>query len=163
MSIKTQIDLHFDHLTLPPPSQGTESPPGRLESSPSHLKTKLEDIYALAKYWQTVNTQSVFCYWARRARLESATALTKRLILSWPPVSISVKWGEKIVEEMGLQLEKNRLHDLMEVPYILITFPLGQIICDNLERSLNYQHSPFESGDRGRLLTEDILGFRGLI
>jgi len=159
MSIKTQIDPHFDHLTLPPPSQGTESPPGRLESSPSHLKTKLEDIYALAKYWQTVNAQSVFCYWARRARLESATALIKRLILSRPPVSISVKWGEKVVEEMGLQFEKNQLHDLMEVPYILITFPLSQIICDNLDKALNYQHSSFESGDRGQPLTEDILGF----
>lgn len=82
MSIKTQIDPHFDHLTLPPPSQGTESPPGRLESSPSHLKTKLEDIYAPAKYRENMNAESVFCYWAIRQPRERAAARGKELRLS---------------------------------------------------------------------------------
>jgi hypothetical protein len=36
---------------------------------------------------------------------ESATLLAERIGISQPVVSISVKRGEKIAEEMGLQLE----------------------------------------------------------
>jgi hypothetical protein len=124
---------------------------------------KYKHIYAPAKYRENMNAESLFCCWAIRGLGESATALAKRLRLWQPAVSISVMWGEKIVEEMGLQFGKNRLHDLMEVPYILITFPLGQIIFDNLDKALNYQNSSFKSGDRGQPLTEDIPGFQGFV
>ena len=102
---------------------------------------KYKHIYAPAKYRENMNAESLFCCWAIRQPRERAAARGKDLRLSQFAVSISVKWGEKIVEEMGLQLEKNRLHDLMEAPYILITFPLGQIICDNLDKAPNYQNS----------------------
>ena len=58
------------------------------------------------KYREVVPARSVFCYWAVRELGVSATALAERLGMTQPAVSISVKRGEKIAEEMGLQLDK---------------------------------------------------------
>ena len=66
-----------------------------------------EQIYSSGKYPQVVKCRSVFCYWAVRELGESATVLAKRLGLSQPAVSISVKRGEKIVREMMLDFSEN--------------------------------------------------------
>ena len=65
---------------------------------------KPEEILSPGKYPKRVKARSVFCFWAVRELGESATTLAKRLRLSQPAVSISVSRGEKIVQEMGLEL-----------------------------------------------------------
>ena len=64
-----------------------------------------KDILKAGKYKKVVPARSVFCYWAVRELGVSATALAERLGMTQPAVSISVKRGEKIAEEMGLQLD----------------------------------------------------------
>ena len=67
-----------------------------------------ERIYTSGKYPEVVKSRSVFCYWAVRELGESATVLAKRLGLSQPAVSISVKRGEKIVRELKLELMESQ-------------------------------------------------------
>jgi len=62
-----------------------------------------EKIYAPGKYKQRVDARSLFCYWAVRELDVRATDLAKKLRLSQPGVSISVKRGEKIAREKGIQ------------------------------------------------------------
>ena len=62
-----------------------------------------DGITSPRKYRQAVKARSVFCSWVVRELGESATDLAKRLRLSQPAVSISVKRGEKLVKEIGLQ------------------------------------------------------------
>ena len=64
------------------------------------------DILKAGKYKEVVRARSVFCYWAVRELDVKATELAKRLGMSQPAVSISVKRGEKIADDMGLKLEK---------------------------------------------------------
>ena len=79
-----------------------------------HLAVRVADIFGVdgkdilkaGKYKKVVPARSVFCYWAVRELGVSATALAERLGMTQPAVSISVKRGEKIAEEMGLQLDK---------------------------------------------------------
>jgi len=47
---------------------------------------------------------SVLCYWAARELGVSTLALSKRLGISQPTASQSVKRGEKIVKEKNLKL-----------------------------------------------------------
>jgi len=61
-----------------------------------------EDVLSPGKYRQAVKARSVFCYWAVRELGDSATALARRLGLTQPAVSISVKRGEKIAKDMKL-------------------------------------------------------------
>jgi REP element-mobilizing transposase RayT len=61
-----------------------------------------EEILSPGKYRQAVKARSVFCYWAVRELGESATALARRLGLTQPAVSISVKRGETIIKGMKL-------------------------------------------------------------
>ncbi len=63
-----------------------------------------EQIYSQGKYPKTVQARSLFCYWAVRQLGTSATALAKKLKLSQPAVSISVKRGEQIAKEHGFEL-----------------------------------------------------------
>ena len=63
-------------------------------------------VTAPGKYRHAVKVRSVFCYWAVRELGESATALAKRLKLSQPAVSISVKRGETLVKEMGITFQE---------------------------------------------------------
>ncbi|MBW1981574.1 MAG: transposase [Deltaproteobacteria bacterium] len=63
------------------------------------------DIFKAGKYKKIVPARSVFCYWAVRELGVSGTALAARLGMTQPAVSISVRRGGKIVEEMGLQFE----------------------------------------------------------
>jgi len=63
-----------------------------------------DDVYSPGKYQQIVKARSLFCYWAVRELNVSATALAKKLGLSQPAVSISVKRGEKLAREKGFEL-----------------------------------------------------------
>jgi len=63
-----------------------------------------EHIYSQGKYPRIVKARSLFCYWAVRELGVSATALAKKLGLSQPAVSISVKRGKKIAKEKGVEL-----------------------------------------------------------
>jgi REP element-mobilizing transposase RayT len=63
-----------------------------------------EEIFSPGKYRQTVKARSVFCYWAVRELGKSATEIAKELNLTQPAVSISVKRGEKIIKEKGINL-----------------------------------------------------------
>lgn len=63
-----------------------------------------DTIFAPGKYRSAVQARSLFCYWAVRELGETATALARKLNLSQPAVSISVKRGEKIARDRGLTL-----------------------------------------------------------
>jgi len=52
----------------------------------------------------TVKAPSLLCYWAVRKLGSSATELSKKLGVSQPTVSISVKRGEKIPKTGQLEL-----------------------------------------------------------
>jgi hypothetical protein len=52
----------------------------------------------------TVKARSLLCYWAVRQLGISATKLSKKLGVSQPSVSISVKRGETIAKADGLNL-----------------------------------------------------------
>ncbi|MBW2066921.1 MAG: hypothetical protein JRJ03_18585 [Deltaproteobacteria bacterium] len=56
------------------------------------------------RYPETVEARSVLCYWAVRALGVSTLELSKRLAVSQPTASQSVKRGEKIVKEKQLKL-----------------------------------------------------------
>jgi len=56
------------------------------------------------RYPDTVEARSVLCYWAARGLGISTLELSKRLGISQPTASQSVKRGEKIVKEKGLRL-----------------------------------------------------------
>jgi len=56
------------------------------------------------RYPKTVEARSVLCYWAARELGITTVALSKRLGVSQPTASQSVKRGEKIVREKGLEL-----------------------------------------------------------
>ena len=55
-------------------------------------------VWAYGKHPLTVKARSLLCYWAVRKLGFSATELSKKLGVSQPSVSISVKRGEKIAQ-----------------------------------------------------------------
>jgi DNA-binding MarR family transcriptional regulator len=59
---------------------------------------------ASGKQPSLVGARSLFCYWAVRELGISATALARKLKLSQPAVSISVKRGEKIASRKKFEL-----------------------------------------------------------
>jgi hypothetical protein len=65
---------------------------------------EVEEIFLPVKYPFVVRARSLFCYWAVRELGVSATALARRLKISQPAVSISVRRGEKLAIEKGFQL-----------------------------------------------------------
>jgi hypothetical protein len=62
------------------------------------------EIYTSGKQPSLVGARSLFCYWAVREFGISATALARKLKLSQPAVSISVKRGEKIAGDKDFDL-----------------------------------------------------------
>ena len=66
-----------------------------------------EQVWHYGKQRLTVKARSLLCYWAVRKLGYSATELSKRLGVSQPSVSISVKRGENIANAEQLKLEKN--------------------------------------------------------
>lgn len=76
----------------------------RLAERVAHLLgIESEKIYAAGKYKKIVDARSLFCYWAVRELDLSTTELAKRLRISQPAVSISVKRGEKLARERGIK------------------------------------------------------------
>jgi len=69
---------------------------------------KAEEIFLPVKYPVVVQARSLFCYWAVRELGFSATSLARKLNISQPAVSISVRRGAKIAIEKGFQLVKHR-------------------------------------------------------
>ena len=63
-----------------------------------------EQVWRSGKHPLTVKARSLLCYWAVRKLGFSATELSKKLGVSQPSVSISVKRGEKIVKDKQLEL-----------------------------------------------------------
>jgi REP element-mobilizing transposase RayT len=72
----------------------------------SELGVEPEQVWSYGKHPLTVQARSLLCYWAVRKLGYSATELSKRLGVSQPSVSISVKRGEQIAKARRLQLEK---------------------------------------------------------
>jgi putative transposase len=65
-----------------------------------------EQVWAAGKHPITVKARSLMCYWAVRKLGFSASELSKKLGVSQPSVSISVKRGEQIEKDLQLELIK---------------------------------------------------------
>jgi putative transposase len=63
-----------------------------------------EQVWTYGKHPLTVKTRSLLCYWAVRQLGYNATELSKKLGVSQPAVSISVKRGENIAIAEQLEL-----------------------------------------------------------
>ena len=63
-------------------------------------------MWRAGKYPLTVKARSLLCYWAVRKLGFSATELSKKLGISQPSVSISVKRGDMIARSEELKLIK---------------------------------------------------------
>jgi putative transposase len=72
----------------------------------SELGIGPEQVWAAGKHPITVKARSLMCYWAVRKLGFSANEISKKLGVSQPSVSISVKRGEKIAKNMQLELIK---------------------------------------------------------
>ncbi len=72
----------------------------------SELGVDPEQVWAAGKHPITVKARSLMCYWAVRKLGWSATELSKKLGVSQPSVSISVRRGEQIAKSMKLELIK---------------------------------------------------------
>lgn len=67
----------------------------------SELKIDPDQVRASGKHPITVKARSLLCYWAVRKLGYSATELSKKLGVSQPSVSISVKRGAQIAKTKG--------------------------------------------------------------
>ena len=67
---------------------------------------KPDEIFLPGKYPRLVEARSVFCCFAVRELGMTATALARRLNLSQPTVSITVKCGERIAAQKGFSLNE---------------------------------------------------------
>lgn len=70
----------------------------------SVLGIEREQVWESGKHPPTVKARSLLCYWAVRKLGISATKLAKKLGISQPSVSISVKRGENIAKTMKIEL-----------------------------------------------------------
>ncbi len=68
------------------------------------LGIKSEHVWKKGKHPQTVKARSLLCYWAVRELGMSATELARRIGISQPAISQSVKRGEAIAKENGFEL-----------------------------------------------------------
>ena len=68
------------------------------------LGVKSEKIWEKGKYPQTVKARSLLCYWAVRELGISTTELARRIGISQPAISQSVKRGEAIAKENRFEL-----------------------------------------------------------
>ena len=72
----------------------------------SELGVDPEQVWAQGKHPITVKARSLMCYWAVRKLGFNATELSKKLGVSQPSVSISVRRGEQIAQSMKIKLIK---------------------------------------------------------
>lgn len=68
------------------------------------IGVEYEDVWGKGKHPQTVKARSLLCYWSVRELGISATKLARRIGISQPAISQSVKRGEAIAKENGLKL-----------------------------------------------------------
>ena len=71
------------------------------------LNIKIKDVWAKGRYKKTVEARSLLCYWAVRELGISMSSLSKKLGIVLSAVSDSVKRGQMIVEDKGLNLKKS--------------------------------------------------------
>jgi putative transposase len=71
------------------------------------LDIPVNDIWLKGKIQRVVDARSLLCYWAVRELGLSMASLSRKLELSVPSVSDSVKRGQKISEEKGFSLSKS--------------------------------------------------------
>jgi len=89
----------------------------------SELGIDPEQVWAYGKHPPTVKARSLFCYWTVRKLGFSATELSKKLGVSQPSVSFSVKRGEKIAKTEQLELgEDYKVIILWAFPIIFALF-----------------------------------------
>ena len=67
-------------------------------------------VLSAVRYPDIVQARSVLCFWAVRELGITATELAKQMGLTQPAVSISVKRGEQLVKEKGMDLESAALN-----------------------------------------------------
>jgi REP-associated tyrosine transposase len=63
-----------------------------------------EELWGLGKHSRIVLARSVFCYWAVRELGVRETEMARRLKITQPAVSVSVRRGEQIAKEKGLSI-----------------------------------------------------------
>lgn len=68
------------------------------------LGVKCEQVWEKGKHPQTVKARSLLCYWAARELGISATELARRIGITQPAISQSIKRGEAIAKENGFEL-----------------------------------------------------------
>ncbi len=68
------------------------------------LGVKCEQVWKKGKHPQTVKARSLLCYWSVRELGISTIKLAKRIGISQPAISQSVKRGEAIAKEFGWEL-----------------------------------------------------------
>ena len=84
----------------------------RIATSPFRVSSVLgiepEQVWASGKHPLTVKARGLLWYWAVRELGFSATAISKKLGISQPSVSISVKRGERIAKSEQMELVDDR-------------------------------------------------------
>jgi chromosomal replication initiation ATPase DnaA len=68
------------------------------------LGVKCEHVWEKGKHPQTVKARSLLCYWAVGELGISATELARRIGISQPAITQSVKRGEAIAKKNGFEL-----------------------------------------------------------
>jgi hypothetical protein len=63
-----------------------------------------KQVWEKGKHPQTAKARSLLCYRAVRELGINATELARRIGISQPAISQSVKWGEVFVKENGFEL-----------------------------------------------------------
>ena len=67
----------------------------------------IDEVWLPGKYQKQVAARSLLCFWAVNELGFSVTALGKKLGISAPAVSKSVRRGAAIIRENGYTLEKS--------------------------------------------------------
>jgi putative transposase len=68
------------------------------------LELEPEDVLAAGKYAQSVKARSLLCYWGVRELGMTTVELAKKVNLAQPTVSQAVSRGQKIAEDLGVNL-----------------------------------------------------------
>ncbi len=68
------------------------------------LGIRQEDVYIKGRYRRVVEARSLFCYWAVWEFGISMSALSQKLGISIPSISVSVSRGRMIAEKNGYRL-----------------------------------------------------------
>jgi hypothetical protein len=78
--------------------------------NPLRSRIVAEEVLATGKYPQNVRARGLLCYWGVREMGMTAVELSRKLNLSQPGISQSVKRGRKIAQDQEIILiEKDQL------------------------------------------------------